>query len=317
MISRILVKNYQSLQNLELKLGKFTVIVGESDSGKSALIRALTGWATNQAGSDFTTHGKSSTSVLVEMDSGDVVGWVKPKNSYVVNGKEYAKAGRECPAEVKAVTGFIDVVFDEDYSDLLNIAGQFDPPFLVTLSGTKVAKVIGKVSGIEFLYNAQRIISKETAATRSNIVSLELLIESLKKQLSAFEGVDKERESLEKIKQVFDRIAKETALTVSLASILEDIGSSTSRVSSLEKELELLPDVEKAMIFDTLESKLNEVNEIRSVLTQIVSSTDSIAKLRVSVSDANVDEVNADIELQTFWNTLNMCPLCERELTHA
>ena len=43
MIKAVQVKGYQSLYDIKVELGMFTVIYGESDVGKSAFYRALRG----------------------------------------------------------------------------------------------------------------------------------------------------------------------------------------------------------------------------------------------------------------------------------
>ena len=48
MLERLEVKDYQSLADIDIPLGRFTVIVGPSGNGKSALIRALRALWENQ-----------------------------------------------------------------------------------------------------------------------------------------------------------------------------------------------------------------------------------------------------------------------------
>jgi len=62
-IHSISCKNFQSLQDVEIELGKFTVIVGASSSGKSALIRAIEAIASNSLNSDNIMQGTKHASV--------------------------------------------------------------------------------------------------------------------------------------------------------------------------------------------------------------------------------------------------------------
>ena len=56
MLERIEVKDYQSLADVDIPFGRFTVIVGPSGNGKSALIRALKALCFNQVGHRFIRH---------------------------------------------------------------------------------------------------------------------------------------------------------------------------------------------------------------------------------------------------------------------
>ena len=74
MITKLAVRGFQSLQNISLELGNITVIVGHSDSGKSALLRALEKASFNESGSSFlTTLGNQTVDkcqVAVQCESG-------------------------------------------------------------------------------------------------------------------------------------------------------------------------------------------------------------------------------------------------------
>jgi exonuclease SbcC len=67
------VVNFQSLKDVRLQLGKLTVIVGPSSSGKSALVRALRVLVQNGRGSGYVRHGSSSAAVGVQREDGVAV----------------------------------------------------------------------------------------------------------------------------------------------------------------------------------------------------------------------------------------------------
>ena len=57
MIKHVRIRGFQSWKQADLDLEPLTVVVGESDQGKSALIRALESVMENRAGTEFITHG--------------------------------------------------------------------------------------------------------------------------------------------------------------------------------------------------------------------------------------------------------------------
>ncbi len=70
MLREIRVKNYQSLRDVKIVPGDFTVIVGESDVGKSALVRAIKAPLINRTGQDFISDGAKQAGVALSFNDG-------------------------------------------------------------------------------------------------------------------------------------------------------------------------------------------------------------------------------------------------------
>jgi energy-coupling factor transporter ATP-binding protein EcfA2 len=152
LIDRVQVSNFQSVAAADVEFAPFTAVLGESDQGKSALLRAIAALLNNRAGTDFVTHGHSQASVEVVVD-GHTVEWDKGKdvNRYLLDGALYDKVGRGVPDEVVGV-------FDLHPA---SVAGQFDRPFLLFDSGAEVSQVIGDLTNIALLYEAVRVANVE------------------------------------------------------------------------------------------------------------------------------------------------------------
>src|SRR3954469_16106248 len=69
MLTHIAIRNFQSLRQVDLELGTFTVIVGPSSSGKSALMRAFKAVASNVRGSGMITRGQSQMAISYQTDT--------------------------------------------------------------------------------------------------------------------------------------------------------------------------------------------------------------------------------------------------------
>lgn len=159
-INRIEIRNFQSHAHTILDLaptGNLTVITGNSDSGKTAVIRALRWVFYNQPqGTEFIRVGCTSAQVAVTMDDGWGVTRLRTpsKNQYIVthpdgDAQTYEGFGVNVPAEVQQVLGVAPVdVGDMDLK--LNIAEQLDGPFLGnSIAASFRAKVLGKLAGTE------------------------------------------------------------------------------------------------------------------------------------------------------------------------
>lgn len=192
MIRRLRIRDFQSLQEIDLELGPLTVIVGESNSGKSAVRRALAGMARNDPSGGRIRSGASSTRVEVQVDDTEV-SWAKGegKNEYTLtaDGKTtvFDKPGANVPDPVAAV-----LRLDPD----LHLATQFDPPYLLTESPSKAAKELGGLTNITTLYEATREAERQRRDANRQAKTTTELAEDAEEELAAYAGLAAESEAL-------------------------------------------------------------------------------------------------------------------------
>lgn len=265
MLDHIHVQGFQSLRAVDIDLGRFTVILGESGTGKSAFIRSVLKMVRNDAvsgtsGGETWSHLPPSTAnaeVELSVDA-HKVRWVKGRdNKYVVDGAPLLKVGKGCPDEVQDVLKMRELSFDGADKYHLNFSQQFDMPFLLDDSGSKVAKILGEITNVNILYAANRQAnSMKATATRTLTVrsddlaaQTELLKEfttlPAKRQLLA-EVLALQEALLVKVdryKQLFSystRIARLSELTADSAlrlNALQELPQAAARVSTLFETL--------------------------------------------------------------------------------
>ena len=99
-IMRLNLSNFQAHESLDLLLDPgVTTIVGPSDVGKSAIMRALKWVACNNpAGTEFIRWGSKRAVVSIETDDGSVVRTRSASvNKYELNGREFVAFGKAVP----------------------------------------------------------------------------------------------------------------------------------------------------------------------------------------------------------------------------
>ena len=179
MIEKLSLRNFQSHRStsVEFKDG-LNVIVGDSDKGKSALLRALF-WAIQNKPSGtefisswaFNTKGnqKEEVSVSVVKDGRELIrSKTKKDNLYIVDGVRLEAVRSGVPDEVDKFFEFTDV----------NIQKQMDPPFLLSDTAGKVAQVFNKVIKLESIDEA---LSKVESMKRSERLKLKIANENVEK----------------------------------------------------------------------------------------------------------------------------------------
>ena len=159
------IENFQSHEVTEMAFDDgLNVIVGPSDSGKSAVIRALRWLLYNEPrGADFMRVGHNQVRVTIELNDGSRVTRERTpsKNRYIVvnaSGEEqiYEGFGNSVPQEVVDVTGVAKVMLDEDTETVLHLGTQLEPAFLLAETGSIKAKAIGRLNGVHIIDAASR-----------------------------------------------------------------------------------------------------------------------------------------------------------------
>ena len=205
------IKNYQSLEDVCIALEGFTCIVGESDCGKSAFIRAVQGLTNNESGKSFVTYGQRDCqvkAVLVDEPVSTVI-WTKGyENCYSIDGNLYDRVGSSCPEEVFSVLRVGELSVGNDIKFAPNFHGQFDIPFLMGRSGGQIAKILGEITNINILFDAARLAKKEMNDQRKVLVIRKEDFISVKSSIETFSDLpelDIMLTKLERVVVVLDR----------------------------------------------------------------------------------------------------------------
>ena len=143
---KLSLENFQSISQGELIFHTGTnVIVGQSNSGKSATFRALKACLINPKGSQrFIKKGKGSSTVTLEYNGNQII-WKRSdkESSYIINGEHYPKTGASSAVKIMGMeeTGFVI-----DLNDMiLNIEEELQLPFPFGLSKTDLFKLFENV----------------------------------------------------------------------------------------------------------------------------------------------------------------------------
>lgn len=248
MIERVHINGFQSLADVELPLGGFTVIQGRSNSGKSAVIRALRAVVTNAGNlrgtnGSFIHQGSKECSVKVVRQDGTLV-WTKSptKTTYDLNGKTF-QTGVEVPEEVADFLKLGDIVVDEANALKVNVnfqggargTGQFEPPFLVVdRAGSYLAKVFSLLTSANILYAAQAVAKKESRANAGKLKTLREVHETEQARLATLQAE-------------YAPLHAAAERAVSLQSQLQTVTAERDRLSQLQNDLSRV-DTELALV---------------------------------------------------------------------
>jgi exonuclease SbcC len=240
--------------------GFLTVITGPSDSGKTAIIRALKWLLYNQPqGAEFTRTGASMVRVAVDYVGGVTV--VRERtastNRYKIlqPGTEKPQVfegfGASVPLEVQEITGVRPIKI-ADQELLLNLSEQLDPPFLGQKSTTAPgrAKILGKLAGTEEIDVAGASVGKDLYRRGQDEKRLAAEIEELAARIEEFAWIEELGEKIAALENLAARIKEQRELLVTLEEKRSELLRIQAEMNATQKVLKrwtVLPAIEAAV----------------------------------------------------------------------
>ena len=269
----LVIENFQSHERTEIAFSEgLNVFVGPSDSGKSAILRALRWVLYNQPrGSDFIRTGASRCRVTLILSDGTHI--VRERSSsvnrYLIRdpeGKEriFEGFGSDVPREVLEAHGMIPLQLDEDRELTLQIAQQLEGPFLLSESGGTRARSIGRISGAHLLDLAQNETARDQRSVSSRIRFVEEEMKRREEELKPYEVLPRFREQLNRAAALREEAGRKMELLERLRGLKErweDCRSEMTRERRRLVSLSKVPEAEK--IFSRLMEDGARLSRIR------------------------------------------------------
>ena len=168
MIRKVSIRNFQSIENIELEFGRLTAIVGPSNVGKSSVMRALRAAVDNRRGDSFIRDGADSCSVtFIVSDSKNetAVKWAKPRKK---SGEYLATGDINTPPLVKIdqqqfdrIVQLFDVELVKGVTFNPCFHHQLDQPFLISQSDSLKSKILGQITNATLILLANNDVKKQ------------------------------------------------------------------------------------------------------------------------------------------------------------
>lgn len=280
LIKSLRLINFQSHKDTKIDFDEgLTVILGQTDQGKSAIIRALKWVLYNEPrGTDFIMAGCKLCRVSLEMDDGSVIIREREgqRNRYILiqNGKEevFEGFGNTVPLEIARAHGIPKIRIDKDAASAVNLAEQLEPPFLISESGGNRAKALGRLVGIHIIDAAQRTVLKDITNAKQNFESIQKDIESLNSQLESYKDIGELQIRISSLQDILKKLKEIRAIFSILMKSRQELGELDSEIeknTDTIKKLDFIDKVEQNITFlDALSVKYRYLKELSIKLAQ-------------------------------------------------
>ncbi len=304
------IRNWQSLRAVDLTLGRLTVIVGPSSSGKSALMRAFRAIASNATGAHAVTRGATAAAITVRTDTGSVtLEYARGAWRYrLVDGKreaEYTKLNRSVP---EAVTDALRINPVPTGGTSLNFASQFDKPYLLTDSGSLVARQLGELTNVDTVYSAVREANRRKATTAATLKTRTADLERVTADQASFNGLEQRIGFCDRAERRAE-FAQQLVATTSRLTAAIDTLEIAENVLARTADLPDLPDITAT---DQANARLAD---FRDLVRESARADAEVRRREQDVAAAIEQETALADEHQRILVTLGSCPTCGQTIT--
>ena len=323
MIKSLKIKNIQSHKNSELEFSPgINTIIGSSNNGKSAILRALfwtkynrplgidtlaSHWAVNDKG-----ELKDEMSVTVENEFGTITRKrTKDENQYIVNGKVLNVVKTDVPDEVEKTFCLSDT----------NIQRQLDEPFLLSKSSGEVAKYFNKVVRLDVIDRVLTNAETSRRKTQSDIKNTESQIENCKQKLENFDWLDSTERLIEKYESVSSSKEELENSVNKLNESLAQFESLNEKIIDLSKQKKIVDEIyelsgKNVLLSEKIHNFSNDLNYVQNLkIIDFSEQKKLISKIE------NWDNSELENKLNTLSNSIHtyttqqtIIENCEKEI---
>lgn len=291
------VKDFQIVKNANLSfLPGLNCIIGQSNNGKSALMRAAKACIYNTPGTTSVRTGCSNFAVGLQMNEHTIILQKGNNSIYKIDNEVYGKIGRTQLDEVAAATMIKELEINGT-KETINFWDQMEKPFLLDRSETELFRFIvdsGKdnniTTALKSITQDRQQISKDIVVTEGKIQQIE---DTIKKQEEELKDSDKKLEIYNKVVELGPKIKRVQDLTNLKIKAQQDGANLSSELNKQKQFNNILNQVSsKLELIDITNRKMHVLTEIKSRIdntnNQLKSLLEQLEKTKsLDVSDLN------------------------------
>lgn len=301
-INKIDLINFQSHKFTSLDFDDgLNVIVGPSDNGKTAILRAIRWVLFNEPqGMGMLRNNEDFVSVRLYFNNDYSVERKRSKkeNLYIIYNEktgevqEFNSLRTGLPPEVSNVMKIKKITLDKSNDINFNIQFQHDGPFMFSYTATQKSALIGKMYNLDVVDKAIDDTNKDIKSQKSDIKRINEEIKELDERILAYKDIEKEEKLLkdrEEITKNIEDSVEKLKLINSLKARLDDNKKNKDylleRINDFDKVLSneaLISSTAKA--YEVLESYKNYKTRLDKIKNEI-NNTEAIYKKSKNITE--------------------------------
>lgn len=299
------IRNFQSHKETQIELSPtVNSLEGVSDSGKSAVLRAMLWALTNKPdGTAFVSYwakdrkGKIKAPVSVSIDN------ITRIRSEEFNG--YIRYGKDGEERYEALKGAVPVEIERAINiGAVNIQRQMDPPFLLSSTPGDAARYVNSLVGLEEIDTYQKVLKGKSRDNANSLKDETARLAEAEKNLAKYAWVDdakKKVAALEQAAKKVEALESDLAALASLDTLNEyDTASIIRKCDAATYLIDAYPDtdvlyadlkaLDRLAEIDTINADLNRT---RAIVQAAEPKINTLARIDVDALTRSANDLSA------------------------
>lgn len=266
MIENLEISNFQSHKKTSIAFHHgMNVITGSSDSGKSAIMRALI-WAINNrpSGGAFKTWGTKETDkveVSLEFDNGWFTKERVTKNKYICDEGSFEALRSDVPDAIRNIANITDY----------NIQTQFQPYFMLQDSPGDRAKRLNELVGLDIIDRIFKKLNSKISSVKMLQKQTADMMRQTEQELEDLKYVDALEPVMLRVAKNIDSYNETLGKSNSLREMIRKIQQIDSTLAVHREFLKIEPEIKKVQTeVDSYDSTLSDYESLTVLTNDII-----------------------------------------------
>ncbi len=295
-INRVEIKNFQANKKRVIDfVDGLNVIKGESNAGKSAILRAIY-WVLydKPSGSDFITTGAKSCSVKLHLSNGFIIERKRTRSSsgsYLLTSQagvqEFKGFSNSIPVEITNAHQMPELKINGN-SYRINIASQLDAPFLIGNTPSERLSMIGSLVDADRADDAKKDFQGQKLKKATEKKNISDILKSKQNELEGYKYLDKMGKDIKILQVALKKLEEEEDKIKELSDIYNENNDLCNELESIDNKLSSTKFIDK----DTL----NQYEDLIDDLQLYSNLYDDNINYNKELDDINnkLDAINID-----------------------
>lgn len=279
-----------------------TVIAGENNCGKSAIVSAIQCVCSNATGDYMVRHGEKECRVILETDDGHTIEWKRAskKVSYVVDGEAIDRTRGKVPEKVEAVLRMSKVVAENEEFDV-HFGEQKNPIFLLNGTSGQRAAFFASSSDAAKLIEMQSLHKSKLTDANRNLKEYQKRETNFLLRLEKLNPLDSIHTWIESAEKIDKQLNASDNQRLNLEKLLFDLQAESANVEKYDSlatqlaRLETPPEFVEHTPLDSVFRDLNQSTLAHSQAKQVVTALAEIPQSPEFADDQLLQQLVRDI----------------------
>ena len=274
MIEYIQLRNFRTHKESELEFCPgVNVIVGDSDSGKTNIMRAIYWLAFGRPSGDSMRRRGANADTEVTIETAEhQISRIRgnTNNQYIVNDEVFKGFGQTVPPPVSDILNVNE----------LNFMRQMDLPFLFSKTAGEVAQYLNRLINLDIIDSSLSNIKRMHSQAAASASSYQMEIQRLTHTLESYSWTDDADTDITKLEKKEARVDRLKTTAAHLDTVLDDVHSHAEYVKQCAYVPGLVVQIQKlCSAFEHAQSNTTTYTALRSAVVAAQNAQAGLAKL--------------------------------------